>query len=253
MNEGLRNGGGGPAGATFAAATVSEGSSPLCLKGSPLSDYRSDSDSPMAVARQPGTTAESGATGGSAGGVISKEVAAAAGGGASLFGCLKRFVSPERLGAYDHWQCSRCSACHQAVKQMSIARLPQVLALHLKRFEAGNGLTQPRKLTTPITFPVRHLLDMAPFLSSTVIAHRHGLRLDPGSSATVAEEGGSHCYEAYAVVCHHGGMAGGHYTTYLRGEKDDWFMCDDGWVGSTDVSVVERAQAFQLFYKRRDT
>lgn len=224
--------------------------------GGHLSECRSDLDSPlMAPVGDPAATAESAPTGGSAGEVITKEVAAAAQGGATLFGCLQRFVSREHLGRRDHWQCSRCRACHQAVKQMSIAHLPQVLALHIKRFEAGNGLTQQfRKLTTPLTFPVRQPLDMAPFLSSSVLTQRHGFRAAPTSGSVPEGVHGSkeHLYEAYAIVCHHGGMAGGHYTTYLRGEKDEWFLCDDSWIGSCETSAVENAQAFQLFYKRVD-
>lgn len=36
----------------------------------------------------------------------------------------------------------RCRARQRAVKQMSIARLPPVLALHVKRFEAGGIRSQ---------------------------------------------------------------------------------------------------------------
>ena len=40
----------------------------------------------------------------------------------------------------------------------------------------------------------------------------------------VPEGNGGALYRAYAVVCHHGGMAGGHYTTYLR--HDHCYRCN---------------------------
>ena len=84
------------------------------------------------------------------------------------------------------------------------------------------GLQAPRKLATPVSFPVDALLDMRPFLSSSVLAQRCGLRLQEAEQDSVegmAEEGDAPTaaqYSAYAVVCHHGNMQGGHYTAYIR-------------------------------------
>lgn len=165
---------------------------------------------------------------------------------------------------------------------MSIARLPPVLAMHVKRFEAGGthsqvtyrshgkvqaikwlvaadvcmqrllpqpmlythplliypkqpfqyriiisksvlaGLQAPRKLATPVSFPLDVPLDMRPFLSSSVLAQRCGLRLQEAeqdaADGVVDEEDAPAAaqYRAYAVVCHHGNMQGGHYTAYIR-------------------------------------
>lgn len=60
---------------------------------------------------------------------------------ATLHGCLRHLVAPERLGvalgASDSggWVCGSCQRRQAAVKQLSIRRLPPVLALHVKRFE----------------------------------------------------------------------------------------------------------------------
>ncbi|GLC60015.1 hypothetical protein PLESTB_001563900 [Pleodorina starrii] len=56
-------------------------------------------------------------------------------GHATLHGCLRHFVTPERLSAGEAWVCSACQRRQPAVKQLSIRRLPPVLALHVKRFE----------------------------------------------------------------------------------------------------------------------
>ena len=71
-------------------------------------------------------------------------------------------------------------------------------------------------------------LDLTPFLSSSVLRNRYGLRMRH-QTATISS-GGSECngateaaegrppalYQLYAVVCHHGQMEGGHYVAYLR-------------------------------------
>ncbi len=84
------------------------------------------------------------------------------------------------------------------------------------------GLQAPRKLATPVSFPLDAPLDMRPYLSSSVLAQRCGLRLqeaEQDSAEGMAEEGDvppAALYRAYAVVCHHGNMQGGHYTAYIR-------------------------------------
>ncbi len=61
---------------------------------------------------------------------------------ATLHGCLRHLVAPERLGAppgassdSGGWVCGSCQRRQAAVKQLSIRRLPPVLTLHVKRFE----------------------------------------------------------------------------------------------------------------------
>lgn len=100
------------------------------------------------------------------------------------------------------------------------------------------GLQAPRKLATPVSFPLDAPLDMRPFLSSSVLARRCGLRLH-GAEQDAAdgelEEGNAPpaaLYRAYAVVCHHGNMQGGHYTAYIR--------CVAGW------SIAARGLALKV-------
>jgi ubiquitin carboxyl-terminal hydrolase 22/27/51 len=65
---------------------------------------------------------------------------------------------------------------------------------------------------------------MRPYLSSSVLARRCGLRLHGSEGKQDAAAVGlpevdtaaAAQYRAYAVVCHHGNMQGGHYTAYIR-------------------------------------
>ena len=105
--------------------------------------------------------------------------------GASVMGCLRRFVRPERLGSSERWGCPACGVEEGAVKQMSIRRLPPILVMHAKRFEHSGGLRgSAKKLDTYLRFPME-ALDMSPYLTSHVLKERHGvmhLNTDGGSS-----------------------------------------------------------------------
>ncbi|GFR42682.1 hypothetical protein Agub_g3493, partial [Astrephomene gubernaculifera] len=83
------------------------------------------------LARRSGAEAEGGGSSAQA-----ATAAAASAGFATLQGCLRHFVTPERLSASEaSWVCSSCQRRQPAIKQLSIRRLPPVLALHVKRFE----------------------------------------------------------------------------------------------------------------------
>ena len=52
--------------------------------------------------------------------------------------CLREFSKPETLDRDNLWYCSKCKEHVQATKTMQLMRLPEVLILHLKRFEWNN-------------------------------------------------------------------------------------------------------------------
>lgn len=93
--------------------------------------------------------------------------------GASLLGCLKRFVWPEKLGRSETWCCPRCNAQKGAIKQMSLAKVPPVLVLHAKRFEHSGGVrATAKKLDTYLSFPLEGL-SMAPYTSAHALRARN--------------------------------------------------------------------------------
>jgi hypothetical protein len=85
-----------------------------------------------------------------------------------------------------------------AQKRLLIDSPPQVLTLHLKRFEQKKGRLV--KNNRHVRFPP--LLDLAPFCTQgcqLLVDHQQQL-----------------LYSLYGVVEHHGSMAGGHYVAYVK-------------------------------------
>lgn len=154
----------------------------------------------------------------------------------SLTGCLWRFIRQESLPP-GSWRCSACGSSSSAHKQLSVRRLPPVLCFHIKRFRLGN------KLEVPLQFPTA-VLDMRPFLSSSVIAARRGVR-----GPTPLQRSAPHAglYRLIAVVQHTGSLHSGHYVMYLQLEGE-WFLCDDANISRVSEAMVAQAQPYMLFY-----
>ncbi|EFJ15451.1 hypothetical protein SELMODRAFT_118322 [Selaginella moellendorffii] len=171
----------------------------------------------------------------------------------TLLGCLDRFTRPERLSSSERFFCESCQSRQEAVKQMSVRKLPVVLSFHVKRFE--HSAKNYRKVDTYVQFPLS--LDMACYLSSSIARLRHGNRLifvegkgelggdnDSGSTSPSSE------FELFAVVSHSGKLDGGHYVAYLR-LGGEWYKCDDAWITRVGESVVRATQAYMLYYVQR--
>ena len=137
-----------------------------------------------------------------------------------------------------------------ARKTLQAWSLPEVVFVHLNRFAKQEGGRYPStfKAEELVEFPLVGL-DLSRF------------QLEP------AKDGVGLTYDCIAVVNHHGGMGGGHYTAYtnhevsqwggvgapqLSGGAGKWNLFDDTRVAPVDdpTDVVTRA-AYVLVYQRR--
>jgi len=75
----------------------------------------------------------------------------------SLTQCLESYTAVETLA--DPFTCQKCQAQRVSSKQLTINQIPNVLVLHLKRFDARRS----RKVEAVVNFPVRGL-NMAPYI-----------------------------------------------------------------------------------------
>ena len=169
--------------------------------------------------------------------------------------CLDEFGREEQLGQDDLWYCPRCKEHRQAKKTLQLWRVPDIFAVHLKRFSANRGWRD--KLDNLIEFPLQGL----------DLTQRVG-------DKSILAEGERLVYDLFAVDNHYGGLGGGHYTAHAQNFVDGKWYCFDGTsrisrtfspvfgsgrgliIADSSVRPVNpedcvTAAAYLLFYKRR--
>ncbi|XP_027340882.1 ubiquitin carboxyl-terminal hydrolase 8 isoform X2 [Abrus precatorius] len=145
----------------------------------------------------------------------------------SLYKCLEAFIQEEPLGPEDMWYCPGCKKHRQASKKLDLWRLPEILVIHLKRFQYSRYMKN--KLETYVDFPVDNL-DLSAYIT-------HG-------------NGNSYHYTLYAVSNHYGSMGGGHYTAFVHHGGDQWYEFDDSRVYPISKEKIKSSAAYVLFYRR---
>ncbi|KAG8372682.1 hypothetical protein BUALT_Bualt12G0092000 [Buddleja alternifolia] len=165
----------------------------------------------------------------------------------TLIGCLDRFTRAERLGSDQKFFCQQCQVRQESLKQMSIRKLPVVSCFHIKRFEHSPIRKMSRKIDSYLQFPFS--LDMAPYLSSSILRSRYGNRMFPFDAEEQDTDFSSE-FELFAVITHTGKLDAGHYVTYLR-LSNQWYKCDDAWVTQVNDDVVRAAQGYMIFYVQK--
>lgn len=166
----------------------------------------------------------------------------------SLQDCLEQFTQPERLDEDNKWYCSSCKSHVRAEKTMEVWRLPNILVVHLKRFEFKHSLRR-EKLETVVNFPIEGL-DMSTYCAPT---SNDGF-FDKEKQFII--NGVPAYYDLFGVVNHYGRMGFGHYTSFARrwtmdSIDDDWALFDDSSVRGVSKDQVVSPAAYVLFYRRR--
>ncbi|KZV68313.1 cysteine proteinase [Peniophora sp. CONT] len=164
----------------------------------------------------------------------------------TLAACLKRFTSPEKLGAKEY-SCPKCGkASNEAIKRMSITKLPPVLSFQFKRFEQ-TGPASVRKIGTPVRIPSR--INMAPYTYLAQAASKS----EPGSFLTHPGPEGMYEYDLFAIINHEGDLNTGHYTNFARFE-DEWYKFDDDKVTPSTLSsaLTNPIPIYMAFYVKRE-
>ncbi|KIK68849.1 hypothetical protein GYMLUDRAFT_236746 [Collybiopsis luxurians FD-317 M1] len=165
-----------------------------------------------------------------------------------LQSCLKAFFNMEIMEGDDAWDCPRCKTKRRAGKALSLARLPPVLVIHFKRFEANGRFSD--KIDTFVDFPVKSL-DLTEYMPPPLPsgADQSMLNVGAGSDMDPRVQVGPYKYDLYGVTNHYGNLSSGHYTAFVA-SRGGWLYCDDSSVKSVDVKQVVNQKAYVLFYKR---
>lgn len=168
---------------------------------------------------------------------------------------------------------SSAAAQVRAYKRISIEHAPNVLTVHLKRFDFfGRG----HKITKKVEFDMQ--LDLGPFMTSHLQRkhhhkhkhhhhhqhqhpqpqpqHHHHAAGTPGQQQHHPAGGSSShqpvLYDLFAVLVHHGhSLHSGHYVCFVKAGNGMWYHCDDHRVAQVSERNVQGQQAYILFYVRR--
>ncbi len=143
-----------------------------------------------------------------------------------LLDLLQNFGKKEKLTENNQWFCPKCKQNQLAEKQMIIYSCPEILVIHLKRFNNNE------KLENLILFP---LID-----------------LDMGKYIQNKDE--NNIYDLFAVANHQGALHGGHYFAYCKNDNDNqWYTFNDSTISDIEENNVCSKYAYILFYKKRQS
>lgn len=136
---------------------------------------------------------------------------------------LDYFFNQEKLTDENRYFCDSCGSKVTAKKGYILAKSPNTLVLHLKRF---NYFQQ--KIPTKIKF--------GEVLSETFTK----VSLDKSE------------YELYALIEHRGrSLSSGHYYSYVKNRDDDqWYWCNDSVIRKVDPQRIFSSQAYMLAYRK---
>ncbi|XP_064840101.1 ubiquitin carboxyl-terminal hydrolase 50-like [Oncorhynchus masou masou] len=147
----------------------------------------------------------------------------------SLQDCLSLFFQQSTLTCGDQKLCPECGVKRDTAVLTSMAKPPEILVLHLKRF--GCHGSEKRKLRTNVLFSLDSL-DLNPFLSRPSANHTS--------------------YSLYAVVNHTGDLDMGHYTALCHSTlSSSWHHFDDTAVSEVVDFLVQSPNAYILLYSRQ--
>ncbi|KAJ7781910.1 ubiquitin carboxyl-terminal hydrolase 4 [Mycena maculata] len=183
-----------------------------------------------------------------------------------LQSCMDAFFNTEILEKEDAWDCPKCKTKRRATKHLSLARLPPILVIHLKRFEINGRFSD--KIDTFVDYPLKSL-DLTNFMPPPLPPGADKSQLNGGVPMSADDPRSQlppYRYNLYAVTNHSGNLTSGHYTAFIA-DRDGWKSCDDSSIRPVDekqvvvryrfvfgmscnLMVVQNQRAYVLFYKR---
>uniref|UniRef100_T1JNX2 Ubiquitin carboxyl-terminal hydrolase n=1 Tax=Strigamia maritima TaxID=126957 RepID=T1JNX2_STRMM len=201
----------------------------------------------------------------------------------TLYNCLQHFVISEVVSNVECEKCQKITAKSKPstfLKQLTIARLPINLCIHIQRTVwLQNGM--PMKRFDHVTYPEYLIMDdfmykqQNPQMNSGIFKTLVGGSTNKPQEAPTATtqlsftplnsnsflmqkitEGSAiksvrNLYQLQAVIVHLGDVFSGHFVTYRRGPSNNsWYMTSDTEVKEVPFSEVAAAPAYVLFYEK---
>ena len=136
----------------------------------------------------------------------------------------------EELGNKDKYYCPNCKSQQNAKTKLQIYRCPNILIIHLKRFDE-----KKKKIEIKIEYPIEGLN-----LEKYVLNNK--------------ENNYPMNYDLFAITCHIGNKGVGHYYSICKNIfKKKWYKIDDNKI--TEIknnNEIITKDAYVLFYRRRN-
>eukprot|EP01041_Mallomonas_annulata_P002523 gene2523-4905_t len=168
----------------------------------------------------------------------------------SLLSCFDKYMEREQLAPEQTIYCSKCKQHLAPLKKMDIWTAPEILILHLKRFQhiPGQYMVHRDKITDLVDFPIVGL-----DLSSYIKGENHGVTAGSGTGSGSNSNVPPALYDLYGVSEHSGGLGGGHYTAVCKNFVDEkWYSFNDSHVSEVNPEEAVTPRAYVLFYQRRE-
>ncbi|XP_043286747.1 ubiquitin carboxyl-terminal hydrolase 38 [Venturia canescens] len=161
---------------------------------------------------------------------------------------MNYYLTPEKLTGDNKYRCDKCMKLCDAQRIIKILRAPVHLILTLKHFHYDPETRLRTKLRHKVTYNETIKLPVSQTYTNDFSTPTTSSS-NPMTS-TVAET-----YKIYAAVVHSGySMDYGHYVTYARDSKENWFKFNDSFVSRTsldDFNALEPpVTPYILFYEK---
>jgi ubiquitin C-terminal hydrolase len=117
----------------------------------------------------------------------------------TVYDCLDKFIEREQLNETETLYCSKCKQHLAPIKKMDVYSCPDILIIHLKRFQfiPGQFFVHREKINDIIDFPIDGL-DLSKYV------------IGPQSNESPP------IYDLYGISHHMGGLGGGHYVATAK-------------------------------------
>ena len=138
--------------------------------------------------------------------------------------CISDFCEIQTLDYQNTWQCPKCGVKVNAKMQILLDDLPEVLIIHLNRFN-GTGLFL-NKIETDVNYSKE--IDISKYTNN-----KRGY------------------YSLFGAIYHVGGIMGGHYTAAAIDQSThQWYYFNDTQTSPIHPNIVHSSHAYVLFYRK---
>jgi ubiquitin carboxyl-terminal hydrolase 8 len=144
----------------------------------------------------------------------------------SIFDCLDLYGKDEELCNENAWFNDKTNRKEDVKKSTVFWSLPNILIVHLKRFNNAN-----RKIHTMVTTPITDV-DFSRWIS--------------GYNAS------EYIYDLFGTGNHSGSVLGGHYTANIKNANGKWYSFNDTRVEEIRENSVINQHTYCLFYRKKN-